>query len=244
MNYLREMYRLAQQRARDLKPVKDKNYPIRPFKVVLQDMAIIAEIKYATPAEGNLGVREKPGRLAKMFEDFGAKAISCLTEPRYFSGDLAFIPKIKLKCTLPVLMKDFIVDERQILSGRARGADAFLLIAEMLSLEELRRLYRFGQDLGMDVLVEAYGRKGLEQALEIGAEIMGVNSRNLATLAVKPERHAEMIRLLPSGVVKVAESGIRSGARLKELKDMGYDAVLIGRALTDEVYRKDIFACG
>jgi indole-3-glycerol phosphate synthase len=244
MDFLAEMYRRAKQRAAGLKIVQEDDYPLRPFAPVLHDMAVIAEVKYATPAEGNLGITAKPGVLAKQYADLGASAISCLTEPHYFSGDLAFIPTIRRRCELPVLMKDFIADERQIVAGRASGADACLLITEMLSLEELDVLYRCASDLGLDALVEVHGPEGLEKALYVGARIIGVNSRDLATLTVCPKRHAEMIGLIPTGVVTVAESGITSGIRLKELRDMGYDAALIGRAMADETFRKDIFACG
>ncbi len=244
MDFLAEMYRRAKERAAGLKIVKDESHPLRPFLPVLHDMAVIAEVKYATPAEGNLGITAKPGVLARRYADLGASAISCLTEPHYFSGDLAFMPQIRRRCALPVLMKDFIVDERQIVAGRAAGADACLLITEMLSSGELAALYRCARDLGMDVLVEVHGQAGLEKALAIGARIIGVNSRDLATLKVKPERHEEMIGQISKGVVTVAESGITSGLRLKELRDMGYDAALIGRALANETFRKDIFACG
>lgn len=244
MDFLSQMYMRAKERAAELKVVKEEAHPIRSFAAVLHDMAIIAEVKYATPADGNLGITEKPGVLAKHYASLGARAISCLTEPYYFSGDMGNISKIRRKCALPILMKDFIVDERQIMAGRAAGADAFLLITEMLSLDELTTLHRFGQDLGLDALVEVHGREGLEKALAIGARIIGVNSRDLATLTVRPERHDEMIGLIPDGVIKVAESGIKSSARLKELKGIGYDAALIGRAMADDTFRKDIFACG
>lgn len=244
MDFLSEMYRRAKERAAELKIVKDDDYPLRPFMPVLHDMAVIAEVKYATPADGDLGITARPGVLAKQYQDLGARAISCLTEPFYFSGDLAYIPKIRRRCDLPVLMKDFIVDERQIVAGRASGADACLLITEMLNREELAELYSCARDLGLDVLVEVHGPEGLEKAMHIGARIIGVNSRDLATLKVRPERHDEMIALIPPGVITVAESGITSGSRLKQLRDMGYDAALIGRAMADDDFRKDIFACG
>lgn len=244
MDFLGKMYRLAKKRAQELPPGKVADFPLRSFKAVLEDMAVIAEIKYATPADGHLGIKESPEALARMYTDLGARAVSCLTEPCFFAGDLAFIPRIRCACGLPVLMKDFIVDERQIMAGRAGGADACLLITEMLSLPELKALHRCAKDLGMDTLVEVHGPRGLEKALAIEARIIGVNSRDLATLKVHPERHDEMIAQIPSTVVKVAESGINAGARLRELKALGYDAVLIGRAMVDEAFRKDIFACG
>lgn len=244
MDFLREMYRLSKMRAQELPPVEVADFPVHSFKAVLTDMAVIAEVKYATPADGHLGITESPEELVRMYADLGARAVSCLTEPRFFDGDLAFIPRIRRTCDLPILMKDFIVDERQIMTGRACGADAVLLITEMLSLPELATLYRCALDLGLDALIEVHGPQGLEKALAINARIIGVNSRDLATLTVDAARHDEMIALIPAGVTTVAESGITSGARLRELKTLGYDAALIGRAMAGPAFRKDIFACG
>ncbi len=241
MDFLRQMYDAS--RARQFDEVADGNYPLRTFKGALRGMAVIAEVKYATPAEGELGIAEPPAELAKIYEAMGAKAISCLTEPAYFKGDMDYIRQIREASGLPVLMKDFISSRRQIRLGRNLGADAFLLICEMLSLDELQDLYDFGRSLGMDGLVEIHGQEGLEKAVAIGAEIIGVNVRDLATLRVHPERHAEMISLLPAGSVRVAESGISSGERLQELKELGYDAALIGRGVVNGATREAIL-CG
>jgi indole-3-glycerol phosphate synthase len=142
------------------------------------------------------------------------------------------------------MMKDFIVHERQLKAGRALGADACLLITEMLGLDELRTLYACCRDLGMDCLVEVHGPAGLDKALTVGAEIIGVNCRDLATLKVDPARHEELVGQMPKGVVKVAESGIRSGLRLRELRALGYDAALIGRAFAGRESREEIFHVG
>jgi indole-3-glycerol phosphate synthase len=130
------------------------------------------------------------------------------------------------------------------MTGRALGADAFLLITEMLGMDELKYLYACGRTLGMDCLVEVHGLEGLGKAVSLGAEIIGVNSRDLKTLMVDPERHAELAGLIPSGTLKVAESGITSGERLRELKEFGYDAVLIGRAFAHGASREEIFHVG
>ncbi len=244
MDFLGKMYELSRQRASDLRVQADSPFPVRPLRSVLTGMAIIAEVKYATPSDGLLGVKQNPASLARTYEMSGAHAISCLTEPTHFAGSLEYIGIIRSSCTLPILMKDFIVDERQIAAGRALGADAILLITEMLNLKELVTLYVCGKDLGMDCLVEVHTRDGLDKALAVSATIIGVNARDLVTLKVDPSRHEELVKHIPEGVVKVAESGITSGMRLKELKDMGYDAALIGRALADEERRKDIFHVG
>lgn len=245
MNFLLHMYELAKERAGTMDLHEgNPRLSVRPFKQALKGMTVIAEVKYATPAEGDLGMKQRPAELAAEYQSLGAAAISCLTEPAYFAGSMAYIPEIRNACSLPILMKDFIADERQIRAGRSLGADACLLITEMLSSEELANLHACARNLGMDCLVEVHGPDGIEKALSIGAEIIGVNSRDLATLTVIPERHEEMIRLIPHGVVAVAESGIFSKSRLQELKKMGYEAALIGRAMARQEMRMELLSCG
>ena len=244
MDFLRRMYSLARKRAEGLARSQTYPYPVRPFKEVLKGMAVIAEVKYATPKDGPLGITDDPARIARDYETLGAAAVSCLTEPDYFAGALEYLSIIRKGCGLPLLMKDFIVDERQIMAGRALGADAFLLITEMLDEDELKALYICGRDLGMDCLVEVHGPGGLDKAAALGAAIVGVNSRDLATLEVDPLRHEELAKKIPRGAVRVAESGISTGERLKELRTLGYDAVLIGRAFADKTLREDIFHVG
>jgi indole-3-glycerol phosphate synthase len=244
MDFLEKMYALSRKRAAALMPPKDYPYPGRPFKEALKGMAIIAEVKYATPKDGLLGLPDDPATIARDYERLGASAISCLTEPEYFAGCLEYLGIIRSSCSLLVMMKDFIVDERQIMAGRALGADAFLLITEMLSLEELKDLYACGKELGMGCLVEVHGPDGLDKAIAVNAEIIGVNSRDLKTLQVDPLRHEELADHIPAQVVKVAESGITSGTRLMELKAFGYDAALIGRAFADGALREEIFHVG
>lgn len=218
--------------------------PVRELRPVLRNMAVIAEVKYATPAEGDLGITLSPSELAAQYESLGAAAVSCLTEPCFFRGSLDHLSQVRAACSLPVIMKDFIADERQIAAGRAAGADAVLLITEMLSSAELRRLFECARSLGMDCLVEVHGPEGLEKAMSAGARIIGVNARDLTTLKVDPARHEEMASLLPPGVARVAESGVTSSRRLGELRSLGYDAALIGRAMGAEHTRREIFGCG
>jgi indole-3-glycerol phosphate synthase len=244
MDFLEKMYRLSQRRSAGLMLPVVYPFPARPFKATLKDMAIIAEVKYATPNDGLLRITEDPATIAREYERLGASAISCLTEPEYFAGCLEYIGIIRSSCSLPVMMKDFIVDERQIKAGRAMGADAFLLITEMLGLKELKTLYACGKDLGMDCLVEVHGLDGLDKAVAVNAEIIGVNSRDLKTLNVDPLRHEELADHIPRDVIKVAESGITSRTRLMELKAFGYEAALIGRAFADGALREEIFHVG
>jgi indole-3-glycerol phosphate synthase len=244
VDFLKQMYQSSLKRAAKMPSLEDFPLPVRSFKDALMGMAVIAEVKYATPKDGLLGITQDPASLAQSYEKNGARAISCLTEPDFFAGSLDYLGIIRSSCNLPILMKDFIMDERQIAAGRAQGADAVLLITEMLSFQELAELFVYGSDLGMDCLVEIHTREGLDKALGIGAPIIGVNSRDLVSLQVDPKRHEELVGHIPADVIKVAESGITSGRRLAELKDMGYDAALIGRALADETRMQEIFHVG
>ncbi len=246
MDFLSKMKEKARARASLIKGTDGANIPVRSFKQALlcPSISIIAEIKYATPSEGALGLKEDPSTLAQHYQALGASAISCLTEPEYFLGDIAYISQIKNSCTLPILMKDFIVDTRQIALGRSKGADAFLLITEMLESDELEALYSFGKSLSMDALVEVHSYEGLKKAIKIGAEIIGINSRDLKTLKVIPDRHEQMVKDIPKEALKVAESGIGSSKRLLELASLGYDAALIGRAMVNANTRGTLFSCG
>jgi indole-3-glycerol phosphate synthase len=248
MDFLKKMYGLSRKRAEALDDILDIRdvFPIRSFgeALIKKGMSVIAEVKYATPAEGDLGLMEKPEELALKYERAGASAISCLTEPEFFKGSLDYLRRIRMRSTLPLMMKDFITDKRQIIAGRMMGADAYLLISEMLTLDELKDLYAFGKNLGMEVLVEVHGEEGLEKALFIDAGIIGVNCRNLSTLKLDLNIHEKMYMLLPAGCIKVAESGISTSARLKELGALGYDAALIGRAMANEADMKEVLSCG
>lgn len=248
MDFLEKMYGLSKKRAEgldDILEIQDA-LPIRPFGKALKinKVSVIAEVKYATPAEGDLGLTEKPGGLALKYERAGASAISCLTEPEYFKGNLDYLKQIRLCSGLPLMMKDFITDERQIMAGRKMGADAYLLISEMLTFDELNDLFSFGKNLGMEVLVEVHSEQGLEKALFIDSGIIGVNCRDLATLKLDLRTHERMSKILPSDCIKVAESGISTSVRIQELKALGYDAALIGRAMANDDAMKEIFSCG
>jgi indole-3-glycerol phosphate synthase len=224
-DFLEKMYGLSRRRAEELAAPTDAGPPVRSFKAALLSpgMAVIAEVKYATPADGMLGVGDTPDVIAREYERLGAAAISCLTEPEYFAGRLEYLAMVRSSCSLPVMMKDFIVDERQIIAGRSFGADAVLLVTEMLCLEELRALYACAQDLGMGCLVEIHGPEGLDKALAVGANIIGVNCRDLRTLQVDARRHEELVADIPARVIKVggewhylgyeAQGALRCGLR-------------------------------
>lgn len=242
MNFLDHMR--ERSRARSLPVPNGPALPVRPLAPALTGMAVIAEVKYATPADGLSGITEPPEVIARRYAAGGAAAVSCLTEPEYFHGDPAYIPRIRAACHLPVLMKDFIVDPRQIEAGRAFGADAVLLIVAMLDPAELRDLLACTRDLDMEALVEVHDLEEINTALAAGARILGVNCRNLTTLEVDPDHHINLAPHLPAETVNVAESGITSRRRLEELSVLGYDAALVGRALMNPGTREEVLSCG
>ncbi len=189
---------------------------------------VIAECKRRSPSRGVLKADYDPAAIARGYESAGAAAISVLTEPAFFDGHLDHLAAVRRETALPVLRKDFIVDPYQILEARAAGADAILLIVAALPPAVLERLHRTASEAGLDVLVEIHDLVELPLALDAGASIVGVNNRNLRTLAVNTDVSREAIELIPDGVIAVAESGLQTGVDLRNLKNAGYDAFLIG----------------
>jgi indole-3-glycerol phosphate synthase len=201
------------------------------FKAALERndrLNVIAESKRRSPSRGVLRERYDPVAIAKGYERAGAAAISVLTEPTFFDGSPEHLEAVRQATSLPILRKDFIVDRYQILEARAAGADAVLLIVAALSAEALKSLYRAATDAGLDVLVEVHELFELPVALDAGASIIGVNNRNLRTLAVDTNLSADIVDLIPEDVVAVAESGLKTADDLRRLRGAGYDAFLIG----------------
>ena len=192
--------------------------------------AVIAEVKRASPSAGAINAAD-PARQAAAYEVAGAAAISVLTEPKHFDGSLADLGAVRRSVDLPVMRKDFIVHPAQVLQARAEGADAVLLIATCLSLDELLALEALARDLGMAALVEAYGTEDLERALATPAEAIGVNARDLETLKVDETRALELMRTIPTDRVAVFESGISSRAQVEAATEAGARAILVGTAL-------------
>jgi len=192
---------------------------------------IIAECKRRSPARGVLARDYAPAEIARVYERAGAAAISVLTEPTFFDGALAHLEAVREATPLPLLRKDFILDEYQLYEARAAGADAVLLIVAMLDDGSLRRLARAAGDLGLAALVEVHSSRELESARDAGADIIGVNSRDLRTLAVDVRICDALIQEAPPGCVMVAESGIRSREDVDRLAASGYRAFLIGERL-------------
>jgi indole-3-glycerol phosphate synthase len=166
--------------------------------------------------------------IARSYEAAGAAAISVLTEPTFFDGALEHLTAVRAAVAVPLLRKDFVVSEYQLLEARACGADAVLLIVAALTPHELARLLSASRDLGLDTLVEVHDAAELAAALDVGAEIIGVNNRNLRTLTVDVEASERLIAKMPAHVVAVSESGLKTAADLDRLGRLGYRAFLIG----------------
>lgn len=196
-----------------------------------QGPAIIAEIKKASPSRGLIRADFRPVDLAVALESAGAAALSVLTDTEFFGGSLADLEDVSGSVSIPCLRKDFILDPFQILEARAAGADAILLIVAALTDDKLDLLHAFATDLGLDVLVEAHDHTEIDRAVQLGASIIGVNSRDLRNFTVKTESLLFMAEALPSDVLRVAESGIRTSEDIAALRNGGYQAFLVGEAL-------------
>ena len=193
--------------------------------------AIIAECKHASPSRGVLCEHYRPDQIALGYQEAGAAAISVLTEPEFFQGSLHDLSSVSEAVKIPVLRKDFMLDAFQVLEARAAGADAILLIVAALEDRQLRELAEHARKADLDILCEVHDREELDRALDLGCEMIGVNCRDLKTLAVNLNVHAELAPLLPASILRVAESGIRSFADIERLQGFGYDAFLVGEAL-------------
>ena len=194
-------------------------------------LSVIAEIKRASPSKGVLTADLGVAKRVRAYEDGGARAISCLTDRAFFGAHVSDFAEAR-KASLPVLRKDFLIDELQIDQSAAMGASAILLIARILEQPRLVALLRHAEVRGLEALVEVHDESELDRALEAGASILGVNNRDLATLAVDPNRALRLRARIPKGVVSVSESGVRNRDDVKRIEDAGFDAVLIGEALS------------
>jgi len=189
---------------------------------------IIAECKRRSPSRGVLRASYDPVAIASMYQAHGAAALSVLTEPTFFDGSLDHLRAVRAAVALPILRKDFVVEEFQLVEAAAAGADAVLLIVAALDGSALRQLMTRAAAMGLATLVEVHNRAELDAALAADATIIGVNSRNLRTLAVDPAVFAELAPHIPDDVTTVAESGLRAGEDLAQTRRLGYDAFLVG----------------
>lgn len=189
---------------------------------------IIAEVKKASPSKGIIREDFDPLLIADIYSKNGADAISVLTEPHYFKGNLEYLTQIRRYVPTPLLRKDFIVDKYQIVEALVYGADFILLIAKALSTKELKELYEYALHVGLDVLVEIHDIEDLKKAMSAGAHIIGINHRNLETFEMDMTLCEKLIPMIPNGKIIVAESGVDNPEIIKHLADVGADAFLIG----------------
>ncbi len=194
-------------------------------------LGLIAEVKKASPSAGAIVESFDPVAIAQTYEAAGAHAVSVLTDERFFQGHLSFMTKVRAAITLPVLRKDFILHEAQIFEAVCAGADAILLIVAALEQEQLAKLHDVARTFPIDVLVEVHTIEELDRALDIGAELIGINNRNLATFEVDLKATEEISGHAPDGVLLVSESGIKTAADTRRVLDCGCNAILVGETL-------------
>lgn len=192
---------------------------------------VIAEVKRASPSRGDLAEIPEPQALAAQYEAGGASAVSVLTEQRRFKGSLEDLEAVRKAVSIPVLRKDFIGEEYQVLEARAAGADLVLLIVAALEQERLERLHALVRELGMTPLVEAHSAEEVARAVDLGAELVGVNARDLRTFELDRDLFGRVADQIPAGVIRVAESAVLGVADVEHYREAGADVVLVGEAL-------------
>jgi len=226
------------KRAADLRGLEKRaaEHPPRGFRKALHaasadGVAIIAELKKASPSRGLIRQNFEVGELAPELQSAGATALSVLTDEEFFQGSLENLRRASAATRLPCLRKDFMVDEFQLLEARANCADAILLIVAALTQNELVAFSRRARELGLDVLCEAHDREELQRAMDAGCDLIGVNNRDLRTFKVDIETAVQLAEFMPKDAVRVAESGLNSGHDIARLRAAGYEAFLIGESL-------------
>ncbi|MGB1226638.1 MAG: indole-3-glycerol phosphate synthase TrpC [Poseidonibacter sp.] len=203
---------------------------VKPFLTATKEepIRIIAEVKKASPSKGVIKEDFNPMAIAQAYSNSGANAISVLTEPHYFQGNLEYLTQIRRYVPTPLLRKDFIVDKYQIVEALVYGADFVLLIAKALGTKELKELYEYALHLGLEVLVEIHDKEDLTKAIKCGASIIGINHRNLDTMEMDMTMCDQLIPMIPNGKIIVAESGVSNVETIQRLSAIGADAFLIG----------------
>jgi indole-3-glycerol phosphate synthase len=247
VNRLEEILRIKRTEIRRLRPRAAQldrqaraRTDFRDFRSVLtqsgEELAVVAEIKKASPSAGVIAKTFEPVEIAKNYERAGANAISVLTDEQFFQGKLRYLVDVRHAVSVPLLRKDFVLDEIQIAESAASGADAILLIVAALEQEQIADLLSVAANYRLDALVEVHTREELNRALDAGARIIGINNRNLATFDVDLAVTEELCRDVPDEIVLVSESGIKTPQDVARLRACGVDAVLIGEALMrDEI---------
>ncbi len=210
--------------------------PARGFGKALSgpEIRLIAEVKKASPSKGVIRGDFNPVEIARTYARSGASCLSVLTEKKYFQGSLAYLGEIRKAVELPLLRKDFIVDAYQIVEARAAGADAILLIAACLERQQIEDFIGIAKETGLDVLVESHTYKELDRALLAGAELVGINNRDLQSFSVSLQTTLDLLKDVPDDRTVVSESGIKTRDDVKRLHQAGVDAILVGESLMRE----------
>ena len=215
-----------------------------PFKEALKDpkIAIIAEVKKASPSKGLIAEDFDYIGIAKEYESAGASAISVLTEPYFFQGSNDYLKEIAQSVSIPILRKDFVIDEYMIWEAKLLGASAVLLIVSILDIVQLKRYLDLAHDLGLSAIVETHDGNEIRTAMNVGAEIIGVNNRNLADFTVDIENSINLRRCVSDNIIFISESGIKTKEDVSRLKDNNVDAVLIGETLMKSDDKKSLIS--
>ena len=216
---------------RSLEMGQPRGFRERLLADAVNGISVISEIKRRSPSKGDLAVGLIPEALAVAYELGGASCLSVLTDEEFFDGSISDLQRASSACSLPVLRKDFSISRHDVCDARLMGADCVLLIAAALSQTELQDFYSLATRIGLDVLVEIHDEEELSRAIDVGANLIGVNQRDLVTFQVDHARALRMANLIPGGVVRVAESGVRHAQDAAELGAAGYHAVLVGESL-------------
>jgi indole-3-glycerol phosphate synthase len=250
MNWLDEIIArkrsdIAKMRAEKFRACAEQRHDFRDFHRAIRRgsrrVRIIAEAKSASPSAGVIAANYDPAQIAKRYEANGADAISVLTEQNYFRGNPEHLTAVREAVMLPILRKDFIIDERQIFESVAIGADAILLIVAALKPKQLRALHDCATANKLSVLVEVHKREEISIAVDAGAKIIGINNRNLTTLEVDLANAEKLVPEIPDGITIVSESGIRTASDLKRMTALPVDALLVGEGLMrGEISIKDL----
>lgn len=219
------------RRHKDMKHFTPRTDDLFYKNLASDGLSLICELKKASPSKGTISEAFPFAAIAKEYEAAGASAISCLTEPKWFKGDITYLKTVAREVKIPVLRKDFIIDRCQIEEAALAGASAILLIAAILSDEEIREFLSYARSLGLGVLAEAHDETEMERMLHAGARIVGVNNRDLRDFTIHLENTERLARLVPKDRILVSESGMMSEAIVKQMREAGADAVLIGEML-------------
>jgi indole-3-glycerol phosphate synthase len=221
----------------DIKAKASDAEPTRGFEKSLSagnEIRLIAEVKKASPSKGVIREDFDPVAIAQIYAKSGASCISVLTEKKYFQGTLEYLGQIRKAVGLPLLRKDFIIDEYQLYEARAAGADAVLLIAACLERRQIQDFLGIAGQVGLDVLVEAHTYRELDRALLAGASLVGINNRDLSTFTVSMQTTLDLLKDIPDGRTVVSESGIKTREDVLTLQKAGVDAILVGESLMRE----------